>query len=190
MSIPDNLPAGWASGRLDDGTPFFYHEHDARHVVFSVPEAAAPPAPTTPKKPQRKGDKTKKARKSAQKNTGTAGVPTSTTVRSPSSRPTDVAEKAKAVLLCHFQKYSPEQANEERVAEIITQFQLARNFRRDWTEIMYTTLMHENGEDPRDVWADVQATLATSEAQEEDLLLLQSAAERMHPLVEEHLTEK
>jgi hypothetical protein len=100
----------------------------------------------------------------------------------------DVADEAKAILLYHFQKYSPEQANEERVAEVITQFQLARNFRRDWAEIMYTTLMQADGEDPRDVWADAHAALAISEAQEDDLQLLQSAAERLHPL-EEHVTE-
>ena len=147
--------------------------------------AAAPPPPTTAKKAHGKRDNSKTARKSGQKIMRTADVLTSTTVRSPRSRPTDVADEAKAILLCHFQKYNPEQANAERVAEVITQFQLARNFRRDWAEIMYTTLMHEDGEDPRTVWADVQATLAASEAQEEDLLLLQSAAERMHPLVEE-----
>jgi hypothetical protein len=175
--IPASLPPGWVSGRLDDGTPFYYHEHDAQHVVFSVPEAAAPhTTAAAPKKRQHRGAAANKL-KSGARDLSSAVHPTSATS-------TEVADEARKVLLAYFCKHSPEQANEERVAEVIAEFQLNSNFRSNWAEPMYTKLMQEHGEDPRDVRAAAQATSATNE--EEDVRLVQSASSLLHPIAQDH----
>ena len=33
------LPPGWFRGKLDNGTPFFYHEDNPADVVFDMPAA-------------------------------------------------------------------------------------------------------------------------------------------------------
>jgi hypothetical protein len=174
-----SVPAGWATGKLDDGTPFWFHAHNAQHIVFSLPDAAAP-QPRTPKK-KKKQRKQKRDAKSSKTKQGS----TSTTVRSPGGSSAEADEEARQVLLCYFMKYRPEDATEEKVEEAITAFQLERKFRRDWCEVMFTDLKGQSGEDPRDVFADAQAARARSEEEEEDLGLLQSAAAgRFHPTVE------
>ena len=139
-----DLPAGWAAGKLDDGTPFWFHEDQPQNIVFKFPGAAS-----------------KKKKPKKQPGAAVEDAPGS-------SRSADaVVAEATEVLLCHFRKHRPRKANREAVAEVILEFQLQRKFRRDWAERMYSSLREQSGEDPRDVYNDTQAVLAMQLAQEQ-----------------------
>jgi hypothetical protein len=96
-----DLPRGWTAGKLDDGTPFWFHEDDPQDIVFTFPGAAG----------------------SAKKNRDKAMGGSTASACKPADA---VVAEATAVLLCYFRKHQPTKANREAVAEVILDYQLQR----------------------------------------------------------------
>ena len=94
-----DLPGGWHTGKLDDGTPFWFHEDRPKDIVFTFPSTGSDIA------------------KNGQ----------GATVSPPSRKSADaVVMEATEVLLCHFERHQPTKANREAVAEVILEYQLQR----------------------------------------------------------------